>query len=128
MYRFVTVREDDRLVAVGVIRRPNPEGDPRLRGIQVATIADALYPLDQPRIGLALLAAAERAAREVGADAILSSASAKAFRALTRRRAYLRAPGNVHFFTKDPAETCSMPDELSAWWLTRGDGESDGVL
>lgn len=128
MYRFVTVRDNESLVAVGVLRRPNPEGDPRLRGIRIATLADALYPVDQPKIGLALLAAAERGARELGADAILSSASAERFRALTRRRGYLRAPGNVHFFTRDSGNACGMPGKLGAWWLTRGDGESDGVL
>jgi len=75
-----------------------------------------------------LLSGAEDAARSVGGDALLSSGNAPALRELTRRRAYLPVPGNVHFFVKDGAGRCGLPRELDVWWLTRGDGESDGVF
>lgn len=127
-YTFVTVREAGRLVGVGVVRRPNEEGDARLNGLRIATLAEALFSPERPAVGLALLKAAERAARAFKADALLSSGNAEALRSLTRRRAYVRIPGNVHFLIKDNAERCRMPRKLSEWWLTRGDAESDGVF
>lgn len=127
-YTFVTAREEGRLVGVGVVRRPNEEGDARLHGIRIATLADALFPPDRPGVGLALLKAAERAAWDLKADALLSSGNAEALRSLTRRRAYVSIPGNVHFLVKDDGEGCGMPRKLGDWWLSRGDADSDGVF
>jgi len=129
-YRFVSLREANggRLVGLVVLRTPSQEGDPRLRGVKVATIADILYPRARSGVGLAALAAAERSARRLGADALLNSAPAASMQPLLARRAYVRLPGNVHFFFKDADGTRAFPTDLSEWWLTRGDGESDGVF
>jgi hypothetical protein len=129
-YRFVSVRDAkaSTLLALVVLRLPSEAGDPRLRGVKVATIADLLYDSTRPELGFAALAAAERSARKHDADALLSSTPSDAFQPLLARRAYVRLPGNVHFFTKDTGATCAFPKELDAWWLTRGDGESDGAF
>jgi hypothetical protein len=109
-----------------VLRRPSEDGDPRLRGVRVATLADLLFRPSDPAAGLAVLGAAERLAREQGADAILCSAPHATLGRLLRRQGYLPLPGNVHFFVRDvTGEPPALAARLEEWWLTRGDGESD---
>lgn len=124
-YAFVHVRDDDRLAALGVVRRPSPDGDPRLRGVRVATLADVLYRPSEPRAGLAVLRGAERAAHQWGADALLSGASIGAFRPLLRRRGFLRAPPNLRVMARVPTAV-GAPATLDHWWITRGDSGGDG--
>jgi hypothetical protein len=127
-YHPVTVRDRGELVGVLVLRAPSGDGDPRLRGVRVATIADVLFPVDREDVARTLLSTAERTALRLGADALLCGATAAPLTAILRRRAYFRLPGNVHFFSKDPDKRHDFPAELSSWWLTRGDGESDGTF
>ena len=125
-YLFVQVRVQERLVGFGVVKRPREDGDPRLRGIRVATLSDLLYRPSQPRVGLALLVGAEAAARQLGADALLCGASAAAIQHLTLRRGYLRLPTNLHVLARIPTEQGSSPARLDQWWVTRGDSQADG--
>lgn len=128
-YEWLAVREGPLLAGIVVLRQPRAEGDPRLGGIRVATLVDMLYDPARPALGMALLGAVERAARALEADAILGTASAPAHTTLFRRQFYLPISGNVHFLFRDV--TAQGPDfgrTLSAWWLTRGDGNSDEVF
>jgi hypothetical protein len=127
-YAFVTARDGARLVGVAVLRRPKETSDPRLRGIRVATISDILFPPERADIGLAVLRGVERAARAVGGDAILCTTSHHTLARLLRRQAYIRLPGNVHFFLRDTTAAARWPQDLQSWWLARGDGESDEVF
>ncbi|HVB34895.1 MAG TPA: GNAT family N-acetyltransferase [Patescibacteria group bacterium] len=127
-YRFVTVREGRETVSLAVVRRPRPNGDPRLRGIAVATISEWIFPLDRPQSGLAALAGAERIARDFGADALLCSASHPRALSLLRRRHYLKAPANVHLLVREPAGDRSLPNMSAGWWITRGDSDADEVF
>jgi hypothetical protein len=109
------------------VKRPRDEGDPRLGGIRVATLADLLYRPSDSRAGLAILRGAEDAARALGADALLCGASAAATAPLVERRGYLGLPGNLRVlarFKGDPA----VPEQLGDWWVTRGDSEGDGTF
>ena len=124
-YRFVAVLERGELVGVGVVRPPGG-ADERLRGIRIATLADLWWLADRPGAGLAVLAGAERAAREMGAHALLCSTSHRAADSLLRRRAFVRIPGNVHVVLRNPSRV-SLPMSLGEWWLTRGDGAGDEV-
>lgn len=124
-YTFVAARRASELAAVAVVRHPRAEGDERLAGLRVAVLSEVIFPPGQPRAGLAAIAGAERAARDLGADALLCSASHPALAALLPRRAFLRLPGNVHFMARDDAGACALPQTLEEWWLTRGDSDAD---
>jgi hypothetical protein len=124
-YVLVPLREKGELRALAVLRRPSGAGDPRLRGIRVAVISELLYPPLAPALGLAALAAAEDAACELEADAVLVSLSHASVRPLLRRRGYLPLPGNVHFMVRVPAGGPELPAQSNGFWLTRGDSEAD---
>jgi GNAT superfamily N-acetyltransferase len=124
-YELVTVRRGGRLVAIAAVKRPREEPDSRLRGIRVATLSDLVYDPNDQAAGLGGLVAAERAARAMGAHALLGGATAEAVHRLMARRAYLPVPANLHFVLRGPADS-GLPTTLDRWWVTRGDGESDG--
>ncbi|MBC7790878.1 MAG: GNAT family N-acetyltransferase, partial [Anaerolineae bacterium] len=126
-YVPIAARDATELSGIAIVRRPRDEGDPRLRGIKVATLSDILFVPDRRDVALGLLAAAERVARSMGADALLCTASHPAIASLLPRRAYLKLPGNVHFLVRDPKDEHAMPRTLADWWLTRGDANSDEV-
>ena len=127
-YEAVSVREakpPHRLQAVALVRRPNESTDPRLRGIQVATLSDLLFCADDPSAGTAVIAAAEELARSMNADALLCTAGHRAITAVIQRRTSLRLPGNVHLMLRDPERSAGLPVDMSSWWVTRGDANSD---
>ncbi|HEV8305280.1 MAG TPA: hypothetical protein VGQ25_09985 [Gemmatimonadales bacterium] len=127
-YAFITARDGTRLVGVAVLLQPRAISDPRLRGVRVATISDIVFPPERADVGLAVLAAVERAARSAGADAILATTSHGALARLLRRQAYAALPGNVHLFLHDATGPARWPRDLASWWLARGDGEADEVF
>ncbi|MEJ7810377.1 MAG: GNAT family N-acetyltransferase [Gemmatimonadaceae bacterium] len=127
-YEMVAVRDGRELVGAAAVRRPRGEGDPRLRGIKVATLSEIIFPPARADAGLATLAAAERAARALGADALLCTASHPALAALLPRRGFVRLPGNAHFMVRDPKNAHALPPALDAWWITRGDASADEVF
>jgi GNAT superfamily N-acetyltransferase len=130
-YEGVAVYErggERRLVATAVVRRWSETSDQRLRGIRVATLADILFRTDAPAAGLAAIAGAERIARRMGADAIICSVAHPVITRALRRRAYLRLPGNVHLMLRDPTGIVGLPLEVDAWWVTRGDANSDDAF
>jgi predicted N-acetyltransferase YhbS len=124
-YLPVALRSSQHLLGLAIVRKPSASGDPRLRGIRVAVLSELVAPADRPDILLSLLAAAENAAREAGADALLATASHASLMPLLRRRAYLPLPGNVHFMARTPETGPALPRALDAWWLTRGDSDAD---
>lgn len=127
-YDLLAVRSGDRLIGVVVVRQARANGDPRLRGINVATLADIVFPVDNLAAGRAALAGAEQLARKQGADALLCSASHPALTEALRHMGYFKLPGNMHFLIRDPGNKCSLPTTLADWWLTRGDASSDEVF
>ena len=127
-YVFVEVRAGARLAGLAVVKRPRGAGDPRLRGIRVAPLADLLYQPGEPRAGLAALRGAEAAARSFGADALLCGASSSAVQPLLGRRGCLPAPANLHVLARFPAADGAMPATIAEWWFTRGDSEGDGMF
>lgn len=125
-YVWVSASSQGRLSGVAVLRRPRPEGDERLHGLRVAILSEMLYPPARPGAGLALLGAAADAARELGAEAILASASAPELQQLLKRQWYVPLAGNVHFLFRDKTgKSPGYPGKLAEWWLTRGDGSAD---
>jgi hypothetical protein len=126
-YTALLCRGGDGLEGFAMLRRPRESGDSRLRGIRMATLSDLLYPPERPEIGLRLLAAAERAAHDLGADALLCSASHGRVPPLLRRRGYVRLGGNVHFMARPDGYSLDGLD-LASWWLMRADGEADDAL
>jgi ribosomal protein S18 acetylase RimI-like enzyme len=127
-YRFVTARRDERLVGVAVVRRQRAEADARLRGIRVATLSDVLFEPGSEDAGVALVAAAERTASRMGADALLCSASHEAVNRALQRRAFIEAPPNVHLVVRPAPGAPPLSDRLDQWWLTRGDSDADEVF
>lgn len=127
LYRVALVREGDALVGIAIVRRPSAEPDPRLGDVRVAVISDLLFSPERRDIGRATLAAAETLARDLGADALLCSASHEAVGGALRRRAYLSLPGNVHVLVRGLPDGEGAPD-LGAWWFTRGDSDADDVF
>lgn len=128
-YVWIGVRSRGRLAGAAILRRPRPEGDPRLQGIRVATVADIVYAPRERPVGLALLGAVEAAARSLDADAIIATCPTPTLQSLLRRQGYLPIAGNVHFLLRDVSEERPLfgraPDD---WWLTRGDGMADEVF
>jgi len=128
-YRVASVRRGARLAGIAVVREPRREGDPRLKGIALASLSDLWYdPLDATA-GLATLGAAEATARKLGADALLCSTGHSLLRGLLRRQGYLETGGNMHLLLRDVTETApDWPLGLDQWWVSRGDAGSDGVF
>ena len=127
-YRFVAAYVDGSLAGLAVLRPPRLEGDGRLRGIRIATISELVYRPDDSGTALALLEEAERVAAALDADAMLCSTSTPEVRRQLARRAYVPVPGNLHFLVRDRLDPSTLPRHLERWWLTRGDGESDGTF
>ena len=124
-YRAVTVHRGGTLVGVAYVRRPRIPGDPRLGGIRVASLSDLLAePTDVGAI-TALLAGSERCGVALTADALICSVTYAPLAALLKRRGYVNAPSNVHFFLKTPAADTSWAASVDQWWLSRGDSEAD---
>jgi hypothetical protein len=127
-YRWITVRRSDGLAALAIVRRPGG-GDERLGGLRMATLVDLVVSRGDRAAGLAVLRGAEAVARAEKADGLVATMSSPRARALLRRRAYLSIPGNVHFLTREAGRAeRRWPDRLEDWWITRGDGQSDGTL
>ncbi len=124
-YTFVSTRDRGQLVGAAVMRKPRATSDARLKGIRVATMSELVFPIDRPDAGLATLGAIERLARAGGADALTCMTSHPTLSGLLRRQGYLRLTGNVHFFLRDVTGSARLSTDLGAWWLARGDGESD---
>lgn len=122
LYAVVSVRRAGRLTGVGIVRRPRDHGDERLRGLRVSALSDLIY--EDSHAGRAVLNGITRLAKHLRADAILASVSAAAAVRLLRGHTYLRFAGNVHFFLRAP-QGFEYPQDISDWWLTRGDGASD---
>ena len=126
-YTALVARDGGELSGLALIRRPRESGDPRLSGIRMATLSDLVFPPDQPQTGMRLLAAAERAALDLGADALLCSPSHSTMQPLMRARGYVRLGGNVHFMARAAGFDLDGL-ELTDWWLMRADGEADDAL
>lgn len=124
-YDSVALRRDGTLVGYAVLRRPRSEGEPRLGGVRVGVVSEAMFDPDRPRDGLALLAAAEEVSRAAGADALLVSATHNALDGLAKRYGFLSLPANINYLVRLP-ETSLPP--LHDWWLTRGDGGADDAF
>lgn len=127
-YRVVRLHRAGRLGGVAYVRAPRTEGDPRLRGIRVATLSDVLFPLDQPELGLRLLRGAEVAARDLGADALLASMSHREIRPLLAKRGFVPAGGNLRFLVRDARGELPGDSTLDDWWVSRGDMNADSVF
>ena len=127
-YTFVTARQRGRLAAIAVVRKPKETSDPRLGGIRVATVSDALFHPTETNAGLATLGAIARIARAEKADALVCMSSHPLLTGLLRRQGYLRLRGNVHFFLRDVTGAGAWPPDRASWWLGRGDGESDATF
>lgn len=128
LYHWVTVRSPMGLTGVALLRAPREEGDPRLRGIRVATLSDLLFAPRDSATGLALLAGAEGRAHSLGADAVLCSAAHRRIHGVLHRRAFVPIPGNVHFLLRDPDHPGDGVPSIEDWWLTRGDSNADEVF
>jgi hypothetical protein len=128
-YRVASIRRDGRLAGIAVVREPRQEGDPRLKGIALATLSDLWFDLGNSEAGLATLGAAEVTARRLGADALLCSTGHSRLQVLLRQQGYLEAGGNMHLLLRDVTESGpSWPRGLDQWWVSRGDAQSDDVF
>lgn len=127
-YRFIAVHAAGQLRGVAVVRQPRGQGDPRLRGIRVAVLADLLVHPGRRDVLLALLREAEAAARAAGADALLCSASHRTLRQVLRRQLYVAFPGNVRFLLRATDHDARLHARFDDWWLMRGDGGADGAF
>lgn len=127
-YRWVAARRGGTLVGIAVIRQPRVDGDPRLKGIRVATLSDVLVAPGDRKAAAAVLGAAQRAAKKFGADALLASTSAAWFKADLRRQLFVPLGGNVHLLVRDTKEPARFGAGLEQWFLTRGDGLADEVF
>jgi GNAT superfamily N-acetyltransferase len=123
-YAGSAVRIGGALRAVACLRAPRASEDPRIPGLRVAVLSDAVVGAGDPAAALALVAAAERQARSWDADALLCGASHAALIRALRRRAFVPLPGTVHALVRREAAD-PWPDHIAAWWLTRGDSHAD---
>ena len=126
-YGWIGVRNGNRLTGLAIVRAPRADGDVRLQGTRVATLADMLVrPSDQASMR-ALLHAAHKYARRVDADAVLCSASHPALLRSLYRTGYLPYAGNVRILSRE-GTTKNLAGSLADWWLTRGDSSADEVF
>ena len=127
-YRLVTAREGARLAGIAVLRRPRDAGDPRLKGIRLAVLSELVADPARADVLQALLRRVDREARRDGADAILGTMSHGDMLRQMVRRGWVKLPGNIHLLQRDPDGSCGLPDALSDWLVTRGDGDADEAL
>lgn len=131
---YFTVRVDDpgsgELRAVGVLRRPRASTDPRLNGIRVATLADAMWVPGDDEALLALLGVTDTAARELGGDAVLCTASLPALTNRLPQAGYVPIGGNLHLLVRDVTADPGgpIPAQSTLWHLMRGDAHADDVF
>ncbi len=126
---FLVIERAGALAAWARVRRPRTTGmDPRLAGIRVASLADVVVAPDHEDDGLALLRAAEAAAREAGADALLCGASHARLKSWLVRRAFVPVGSRIHFAARGPSGVSSLPESAEACWLTRVDGGADDAF
>jgi hypothetical protein len=126
-YRSLVLRAKGEMLAYALLRTPSEEPDPRLAGIQLCTISELVYPLDAPAVGLRMLAECERAARTLGAHALLCSSTSPVLGRCLRRRAFFRMRGNIHFLARCALQP-EAPKSLDGWWLLRGDSQADATF
>jgi hypothetical protein len=119
------VYEGEALVALVAVRRPRPDGEPRLNGVRVATLSDVLVDPARRDAVYAAIRAAEQTARTFDADALLCSASHAGLRDALKRRSYVRVPGTLQIIAKTHAEGPALSSDLSNWWLLRADSHAD---
>jgi hypothetical protein len=123
---MVEVRTQGRLLGIAAVRLPTRSDDPRLAGLRIATLSDlAADPSDRDAV-LGLIRGAEQAARAMGADALLCSATDPRLIRRLRVRGFIPVPGNVHVLLRDPDG--ALPIRLSQWHLMRGDSSADEVF
>ncbi len=126
-YRFVVVKESAMLRALAVVRTPSDAGDGRLKGIRVATLADALWVPADVVGGSAALRGVDAAALAMGADAILCSATLPSIRKALRRHLFIPVGGNLHLLVH-PRGLPVSPGALTDWHVMRGDAQADDVF
>lgn len=125
-YRWVAAYVEGTLRGIAMVRQPRADGDPRLAGIRIATVADMVVSPGDRKVVLALLGEAERSARSTGADALLMSASSPLLQRILLRQLYVPFGGNVHLLFRDAgADPSPFGTGVSQWYLTRGDGLAD---
>jgi hypothetical protein len=122
-YAYVSVRRAAELVGLAVVRKPRADGDPRLSGIRVAVLSEALFDSRAERDGTAVLSGAAAAARDVDADALLVSGTHDALNRMARACGAVSLPGTVHCLIRVPGHAPLPPGR--EWWVTRGDGDAD---
>lgn len=127
-YEMVSVEAGGKVTGVAYVRRPRTDGDPRLKGVRIATLSDWIFDPARPADGLALLAGAERLARRMDSDALLLSPSDRRLPAILKRRGYLRFPGNLMYLVKDNRKELPGATTLGDWWVSRGDMNADSVF
>ncbi len=127
-YGIVTVRHQGKLAGIGILRRPSSHGDPRLRGIRIATLSDILYDLNDPDTGIAVLKACRKLGANFDADAILCSTGNRQLGKALTREGYLPAPANLYFLWREPGGKYGLSNNSGDWWLTRGDMNADEVF
>jgi GNAT superfamily N-acetyltransferase len=128
-YEWLSVRERGVLRGIAILRAPRPDGDARLNGIRVAVVSDLLFAPERITTGLALLGAVERAARRLGADAVLAAGSAAPLRSALRQQCYLPVSATMHLMLRDASATrAALSTSTAGWWITRGDSFADEVF
>ncbi len=131
-HAYVTIQAHDpatgRLRAAGVLRRPRASTDPRLNGIRVATLSDALWAPGDGDGLLALLGGVDLAARDHGADAVLCTASLPALASSLPAAGYVPIGGNLHLLVRSADDSVTLPPRSTAWHLMRGDAHADDVF
>ena len=123
-YTLFEARDGVDLVGFAALRSPSRAADPRLSGLTVAILSDLLVSALRTDAMFSLLASVEKAAREVGADALVCSASHPKLLGALGARGYLRIPSTLQFLSRLPdgsRGTASVRD----WWLLRSDGNAD---
>ena len=129
VYETVGVLRHGSLVGVAAVRTPQVQTDPRLQGLRVAVISDALFEAGDAAVAKALVRGAADLARRSGADAVLCSTSVAGFARALRAHVFVPLGANLRFVWRgSAADRPAVCAAAESWWLFRGDGESDGVF
>jgi GNAT superfamily N-acetyltransferase len=124
-YEVIGASRNGTLEAMAVLRRPRDQGDPRLAGLRVATVAEVLHRPAAFDGGSAVLNECCRRGRQLGADALLCTTAHRSTIRLLLRSGFVRLSGNVHFLARGlPDPDLTLENAL----LTRGDSDADEVF
>ena len=124
-YAHVEARTSGQLAGYALLRRPSGRESEQYGPLRIACLSDVIYDKTEPAVARALVAGAEDVVRG-DCDLLVCGSTDPRLHRLLAERAFLPAGRRVYLLARGAERGLELPDDLSAWSITRGDGGADG--